>query len=144
MIVVTPWQIQFCRYLAPVTPLTLIFLFVTLIAIRRWLCGRPSKWGYGIGVLVTGVPIAAMLLVQITAVTHLFRTMAPISYYDSAGRERELKLIAYGSEWHALDPLSNGFDAMHAVDCGDRHHCAAPGVPSHRTQSGPAAIRNRP
>ena len=41
MIVVTPWQNQFWRYLAPVTPLTLIFLFVTLIAIRQWL-RRPT------------------------------------------------------------------------------------------------------
>ena len=103
MIVVTPWQNQFWRYLAPVTPLTLIFLFVTLLAIRGWLRRRQSKWGY-IGVLTSGFPAAAILLVQINTVTHLFRTMAPISYYDTAGRERELKLIAYGGEWHALDP----------------------------------------
>jgi len=104
MIVVTPWQNQFWRYLAPVTPLSLIFLFVTLLAIRGWLQRRQFKWGYRVGILATSVPTAAMLLVQISTVTHLFRTMAPISYYDSAGRERELKLIAYGGEWHALDP----------------------------------------
>jgi hypothetical protein len=104
MIVITPWQNQFWRYLAPVTPLTLIFLFVTLIAIRQWLQRRQFKWGNAVGMLALGVPTAAMLLVQITTATHLFRNMAPISYYDVAGRERLLKLIAYGGEWHALDP----------------------------------------
>ena len=37
LIVITPWQSQFWRYLAPVAPLTLVFLFLTLAAIRQWL-----------------------------------------------------------------------------------------------------------
>jgi len=102
MIVLTPWQNQFWRYLAPVTPLTLIFLFVTLLAIRRWL-RRRGKWEH-IAVLSTGVPATAILVIQVAIVTHLFRNMAPVSYYNADGQERSLKLIAYGGEWHALDP----------------------------------------
>jgi hypothetical protein len=102
MIVITPFQNQFWRYLAPVTPLTLIFLFVFLIAIRNWL--RRLKWGRIAGVLVVTVPPTGILLVQVVLATHLFQIMHPVRYYDAAGRERVFKLIEYGSEWQALDP----------------------------------------
>jgi hypothetical protein len=45
-----------------------------------------------------------MLLFQIGVVIHLFRSMGPVSYYDTAGRERILKLIDNPGEWHSLDP----------------------------------------
>ena len=102
MIVITPFQNQFWRYLAPVTPLTLIFLFVFLIAIRNWL--RRLRWGRIAGVLVVTVPPTGILLVQVVLATHLFQIMHPVRYYDAAGRERVFKLIEYGSEWQALDP----------------------------------------
>ena len=47
-IVVTPWQDQFWRYLAPSAPLTLIFFFLALFAIRRWLRSPALQMGiYG-------------------------------------------------------------------------------------------------
>jgi len=103
-IVVTPWQNQFWRYLAPVAPLTLVFLFLALFSIRGWLGPWHLKWGHTAGALVTIVPAAAMLLVQSAVAAHLLRSMGPVSYYDTADRERVFKLIDYGSEWHALDP----------------------------------------
>ena len=102
--VITPWQNEFWRYLAPMTPLTLGFLFLALIAIRRRLARWHPKWGRSIGLLVTTVPPAAMLFVQFLIATYLFESMAPVSYYDTAGRERVFKLIDYGGEWHSLDP----------------------------------------
>ena len=103
IIVITPWQNQFWRYLAPVAPLTLIFAFVALAAVAQWLRRRRVKWSYGASILATTVPIAVMLLVQIVVAMNLFRTMAPVSYYDASGRQRNFKLINYKSEWHALD-----------------------------------------
>jgi len=103
-IVLTPWQNQFWRYLAPVAPLTLVFLFLALLGIRNWLGRQQLRWAHTAGALVTTVPTAAMLLAQVAIATHIFRSMEPISYYDAAGRERVFKLIDYGSEWHALDP----------------------------------------
>ena len=102
MIVITPFQNQFWRYLAVVTPLTLLFLFIALTAIRNWL--RCFRWGRIAGVLVMVVPPAGILLLQVVLVTHLFQIMHPVRYYDAAGRERVFKLIEYGSEWQALDP----------------------------------------
>jgi hypothetical protein len=102
MVVATPWAYEFWRYLAPVTPLTLLFFFVALIAIRNQL--KRVRWGKIAGALVITVPSAAILLVQIVVATHIMQTLRPVSYYDATGRERVFKLIAYGSEWHALDP----------------------------------------
>ena len=103
-IVLTPWQNQFWRYLAPVAPLTLIFLFLALFAIRRWLRSQHFKSAYTAGAMITTIFPAALLLVQSAAAGHQFRSMGPVSYYDAAGRERVYKLLDYGSEWHALDP----------------------------------------
>jgi hypothetical protein len=104
MIVLTPWQNQFWRYLAPVTPLTLMFVFAALMVIGQWLGRRKPMWQDGIKALGASAPAAAILVIQVVIVTHLFRNMAPITYYNAGGQERSLKLIAYGGEWHALDP----------------------------------------
>ena len=109
-IVVTPWQNQFWRYLAPVAPLTLGFLFLALFAIRRWLRSQHFSGASAVGTLVTTIPPVAILLVQVAAGAHLFRSMGLVSYYDRAGREQVYKLLDYGSEWHALDPSLSGFD----------------------------------
>jgi hypothetical protein len=103
-VVLTPWQNQFWRYLAPVVPLTLVFLFLAVAAIRYWLERRYVEWGRTLGTLATTTPAAAILLVQSAIVAHVFRSMGPVSYYDASGRERVYKLIDYPSEWHALDP----------------------------------------
>jgi hypothetical protein len=103
-IVVTPWQNQFWRYLAPVAPLTLMFLFLAVLAIRHWLERRNVEWGHRISTLATIAPVAAILLVQVAIAAHILRSMGPVSYYDADGRERVFKLIDYGGEWHALDP----------------------------------------
>ena len=103
-IVITPWQNQFWRYLAPVAPLTLGFLFLALFAIRRWLRSQHFSGASAVGTLVTTIPPVAILLVQLAAGAHLFRSMGLVSYYDRAGREQVYKLSDYGSEWHALDP----------------------------------------
>jgi hypothetical protein len=103
MIVATPWQSQFRRYLVPVAPLTLLFLLLALLAIRNWLKRRDSRWACVTSVLAMTVPLAGILLVQIVLATHMLQSMQPVRYYDASGRERVFKLIAYPGEWQALD-----------------------------------------
>ena len=103
VVAITPYQNQFWRYLAPVTPLTLLFLFVALIAIRNWL--KCLRWGRIARALVMTISPAGILLVQVVVATRVVQVMHPVSYYDSAGRERVFKLIDYGGEWQALDPV---------------------------------------
>jgi hypothetical protein len=103
MIVATPWQSQFRRYLVPVAPLTLLFLLFALLAIRNWLKRRDSGWACVTSVLAMTVPLAGILLVQIVLATHMLQSRQPVRYYDASGRERVFKLIAYPGEWQALD-----------------------------------------
>jgi hypothetical protein len=44
-----------------------------------------------------------MLLVQAVIAADFLRNLRPVSYYDSAGRERLLRLLTYEPHWHALD-----------------------------------------
>lgn len=104
LVIITPWQNQFWRYLSPVAPLTLIFVFIALMSARQRLRELQSIWRRTAGGFIATAPPAAMLFVQTFVVVHLFRSMEPVSYYDDNGRERVFKLIDYGSEWHALDP----------------------------------------
>jgi len=103
-IVVTPWQNQFWRYLAPVAPLTLIFLFMTFLALRAWIRRQNLRWRRPLELLVIAIPAIMILSLQTAVAGHLFRSRTPISYYDAAGYERVLKIYDYGSEWHAFDP----------------------------------------
>jgi uncharacterized membrane protein (UPF0136 family) len=118
LVALTPWRDQFWRYLAPVTPLMLIFLMLALRAMRQWLTGQSAKWGSIAGTAIITVPIAVMLLVQSAAAVYFLRTMPPVSYYDSFGREQTLHLLTYQPHWHSLDPT---FEWV-------RHHATANAV----------------
>ena len=53
--------------------------------------------------LVMTVPLAGILLVQVSVAIYLLRGLYPVSYYDSAGQEQTLRLHLYGPSWHSLD-----------------------------------------
>ena len=102
LVALTPFQSNFWRYLAPVTPLALIFIATALLMIVRWFARR---WALGrtAGLFLTTAPLAGMLLVQAVIATCFLRNLRPVSYYDSAGRERSLRLLTYERHWHSLD-----------------------------------------
>ena len=104
LVIMTPWEDQFWRYLASMTPLSLIFVFVTISALRSRLNSVDSAWRKTAGVALTIVPVVAILLVQAAVAVHVFRSRSPVSYYDATGQESVLRLLDYRSEWHALDP----------------------------------------
>ena len=104
LVVITPWQSQFCRYLAPVAPLMVVFLICALFAIGRWLDRQRSNSSLTAGKLVPGAALVGILSVQISTAWALFRTKSPVTYYDTAGHERRLQLLTYDRAWHAFDP----------------------------------------
>jgi hypothetical protein len=104
VITLTPWQNQFWRYFAPVTPLTLTFLMFAGFRMRYWLGRRSAKWGRTLAAIITAPAVVAILLLQIIVATYFLHNMRPISYYDYDGRERTLHLLTYESPWHAIDP----------------------------------------
>jgi hypothetical protein len=102
MISLTPWPSQFWRYLAPLTPLSYLFLLLCLDAAARRVA-RRGEWGKTAGACVATAPLAAMLLVQVVIAAGFLRLL-PISYYAADGTERTGRLLTYEPVWHALDP----------------------------------------
>ncbi len=103
MVSLTPWPSQFWRYLAPLTPLSFLFLLVALDAGARWLAGRGGAWRTA-GAFVATAPLAVLLLVQTVVAGGFLRGLLPISYYAADGTERPGRLLTYEPVWHALDP----------------------------------------
>jgi hypothetical protein len=102
VVLLTPWQSQFWRYLAALAPITLIFLAVALVTLGCWMAKRtagPSR----AAVLLPAAFLSAMLLVQIFIAVPFLRNLLPVSYYDASGNERVLRLLTYEPHWHALD-----------------------------------------
>jgi hypothetical protein len=125
------------------TPLTLIFLFVTISALRNWVDSFDFHRRKTAGVLVTIVPVVTILMVQTAVTVHVFRARTPVSYYDATGQERVLRLLDYGSEWHALDPAFQWIRSHAPADA-----VIATTVPHlaylRAAQSGAATVRTRP
>jgi len=104
LVSLTPWPEQFWRYLAPLTPLTALFLVHALLVIRA-LPGRWDKtWGRAAGSFVLMAPLAIMLIASAGVASSFLRHLFPVSYYDARGNELRSRLLTYGPEWHALDP----------------------------------------
>lgn len=103
MICLTPWPDQFWRYLAPLTPLSFVFLIVALHAGVRWLALRGPAGRTAAATLAVG-PLAGMLLAQVILAAAFLRGLQPVSYFAEDGRERRERLLTYEPVWHALDP----------------------------------------
>jgi hypothetical protein len=102
IILLTPWASQFWRYLAPLTPLSLMFLILLLDAAGRRLARGAGVWRRARTLVVAG-PLLAMILVQ-AVIAAGFLHLLPISYYTADGTERPGRLLTYEPVWHALDP----------------------------------------
>ncbi len=103
LISLTPWPSQFWRYLAPLTPLSYLFLLVALEGVARGLARRGGPWRTA-GAFVATMPLAALLLAQTVIAAGFLRGRPPISYYIADGTERTARLLTYEPAWHALDP----------------------------------------
>jgi hypothetical protein len=114
MICLTPWPEQFWRYLAPLTPLSFVFLIVALHAGARRLAARGAA-GRAAGATLAVAPLAGMLLAQVIIAAGFLRGLQPVTYYAEDGRERRERLLTYEPVWQALDPA---FDYI-------RRHAAA-------------------
>jgi hypothetical protein len=104
MIVLTPWPSQFWRYLAPLVPLTMLFVVVALGRTDEWLRRQGGAAMRTAGSAVGTIPLAVMLLVQVFIASSFLRTLLPVTWYDRAGREHAYRLLTYEPVWHALDP----------------------------------------
>jgi hypothetical protein len=102
LIALTPFQGNFWRYLAPIAPLTLIFIVTALLTVgRRFVRQRAPARTTAFSATTT--LLLGMWFVQVVIATYFLRNLLPVSYYDMAGRERLLRLLTYEPHWHSLD-----------------------------------------
>ncbi len=103
LISLTPWPGQFWRYLAPLAPISLVFLVHALRAGSRWLANGQGRWRSILGPALVNVPLAGMLLFAAAVAGSFLRHLPLVTHYDARGQERSYRLLTYGAEWQALD-----------------------------------------
>lgn len=103
LICLTPWPAQFGRYLAPLTPLLALALFVALIAARERLSViASSPWRFA-GFALIPVVLVGVFLVQLVLVYKLYQERTTAFYEDERGRRREYQLFFYRRPWQLHD-----------------------------------------
>ena len=102
IVVLTPWQSQFWRYLSPIAPLIIIF-FVVALRTGRDAVGHRFTKPVAVPNVLIAVLLSAMLLVQAGIAFVFLRNLLPVSYYDSQEREHTFRALTYEPHWHALD-----------------------------------------
>jgi hypothetical protein len=102
IVVLTPWQSQFWRYLSPIAPLIIMF-FVVALRTGTDAVGHRFTKPVAVTNLLIAVLLSAMLLVQAGIALVFLHTMLPVSYYDSQEREHTFRALTYEPHWHALD-----------------------------------------
>jgi len=102
IVMLTPWQSQFWRYLSPIAPITLIFVTVALAVISCWL-NRTRSGQSKAAILLPVAVLCMMLLLQSIIAMPFLRNLLPVSYYNASGNERVLRLLTYEPHWHSLD-----------------------------------------
>jgi hypothetical protein len=102
LVTLTPFQSNFWRYLAPIAPLTLIFVVTALLTVDRWFARQRAPRRTA-AFSATKTLLLGMWFVQVVIAAYFLRNLLPVSYYDMAGRERLLRLLTYEPQWHSLD-----------------------------------------
>lgn len=103
LIAVTPWPVQFVRYLIPLTPfLTLAVVALLAMAAKRAADGGGRGWRVLRGALAAiVVTIAAQQLVTLYRSMHKYPSPAVI--VDRTGRRHDYRLFFYDRPWRLHD-----------------------------------------
>jgi hypothetical protein len=103
LIAVTPWPVQFVRYLVPLTPfLTLAFMLVLVASTNQARATRSWRWR-GLKAVLLG----AVALIGAQQLVTLYRSMSkypsPAVLYDRAGKRHDYRLFFYDRSWQLHD-----------------------------------------
>jgi hypothetical protein len=98
LVIITPWQDQFWRYLAAVAPLTVSFVIVTLFVIRNWLANGVLRNRAVLCGLSTFLPLAAMISIEVMTAAPMLNETTFATYYDQTGTKR-WKALYLAFDW---------------------------------------------
>jgi hypothetical protein len=104
LISLTPWPGQFWRYLAPLTPISALFLIHALLAAGARLARGGTSWGRTAGSFVVTVPLAGMLIVSCMVAGSFLRNVPTVRHSDAHGNALTYRPLIYGGDWQVLDP----------------------------------------
>jgi hypothetical protein len=101
-IAVTPWPIQFVRYLVPLTPFLTLALVTSLAAATRRAESGARGWR---ALRLALVGIVALIAAQqvVTLSRSMIKHPAPAVYTDRAGQRHEYRLFFYDRSWRLHD-----------------------------------------
>jgi hypothetical protein len=109
LICLTPWPAQFSRYLAPLTPVLALAMFVTLIGVRERLSIATRVRWRSAG--ITFIPVLAfgILVMEVVPLYKFYQDRAEAFYQDEHEQRQEYRLFFYERPWllhdEALDWL---------------------------------------
>jgi hypothetical protein len=104
VICLTPWTVQFPRYLVPLAPLLSLSFFGTVRALReRFQTGLPEKWRTLGVACITGIVVLIFLLQAFTAYLIFARWHQEASYNASNGERENYRLFLYHDSFRRLD-----------------------------------------
>ncbi|MEP6687279.1 MAG: hypothetical protein ABJC36_02960, partial [Gemmatimonadales bacterium] len=103
LICLTPWPGQFWRYLAPLAPLSLLFLVRVLLDGGRRLVAAGTPWRRTAGSLLVVVPLASMLLLGTMVASEFLRHCPTVTHHGPNGATITYRPLVYPPDWPPLD-----------------------------------------
>jgi hypothetical protein len=103
MIAVTPWPVQFVRYLIPLTPFLTLAVVVALAAAaaRESVTGAPGWRALRLVLMATVAVIGGQQVVTLYRSMHKYPS--PAAILDRAGRRHDYRLFFYDRNWQLHD-----------------------------------------
>jgi hypothetical protein len=103
LIALTPWAVQFSRYLVPLTPFLALALMYLIAEAMRRLGARPGWWRR-LGRLAIAGGVSLILLQQVYTLYTSFANHRDVAFYnDASGRRHKYHLLFYDRTWRLHD-----------------------------------------
>lgn len=103
LISLTPWPGQFWRYLAPLAPISLLFLVHTLLGVGRSLLDGDTPIRRTAGSILVTAPLAGMLLFGTAVASEALRHCPTVTQYNARGEAVTYRPLVYPVDWPPLD-----------------------------------------
>jgi hypothetical protein len=103
IIAVTPWPIQFVRYLVPLTPFLTLAVVMVLAASAQWARARGALRWRALHLALVGVVAVIGAQQLVTLYRSMSKYPSPAVFTDRAGRAHEYRLFFYDRSWRLHD-----------------------------------------
>ena len=103
LIALTPWPVQFVRYLVPLTPFLTLAVVVLLAASSRWAAASGSRRWRALRIVLLGAVTLIGAQQVLTLARSLIKYPSPAVVTDRSGVRHEYRLFFYDRPWRLHD-----------------------------------------